>query len=75
MLSIRSWSDRRYQDTIQGNYTRTFESDVDYFGQHINGYWLERNLEIVGDTFLKFDPNTNADGIVPPPINLKEGQS
>ena len=41
----------------------------------MNGYWLERNLEIVGDTFLKFDPETNADGIVPPPINMKEGQS
>lgn len=74
LISIRSWSDRRYQDTIQQNYHRTFESDVDYFGQRINGYWLERNLEIVGDTFLKFSSETNADGIVPPTIR-KEGQS
>lgn len=41
---------------------------MDYFGQELNGYWLENNLNTIGDAFLKFDPPADKDGIVPPEI-------
>ena len=71
------WDEKFLMKTLTETYDRFFNKQSDYYGANINGYWLEQNIQLVGNTFLAFetdfapqDVQANEDGIVEP--KLKE---
>lgn len=68
IVEFKGWYEKKYRNEISANYKRFFESKNDYYGIELNGYWLENNFNLVGDTFLEWNQKRNEDGIVPPDI-------
>lgn len=74
VIWVKSWSEKQYRDLVANNYKRLFESESEYYGRKLNGYWLETNLQLVGDTFLEFRECVKKDenGIVEPKLKQPE---
>lgn len=62
------WYEKKYLNAINTNYKRFFADKTDYYGIPLNGYWIENNYELVGDTFLGMEPKRDKNGLVPPDI-------
>lgn len=74
VIWAKSWSEKQYKDLVVNNYKRLFEAESDYYGRKLNGYWLETNLQLVGDTFLEFSDCAKKDenGIVAPALKKED---
>lgn len=70
---VRSWDEKTYLKTITDNYNRFFANKSMYYGKQLDTYWLEKNLTLVGDTFLKYEDEMKyEDGIVVPMLKQQE---
>lgn len=74
VIWVKSWSEKQYGDLVVNNYRKFFEAQSDYYGRKLNAYWLEANLQLVGDTFLEFSDCVKKDenGIVAPTLKKED---
>ncbi len=66
---VTSWTSDKYLQYCFDQYRRFYNDKSDYYGIELDGYFLERNPQLVGDSFLDFSPQRDKDGIVPPSIS------
>lgn len=72
LIWAKNWSEKRYSSVITSNYMKFFDNQCDYFGTPLNGYWLENNFSLTGDTFLRYDWQG---GIKPPQLKTEEDEA
>ena len=63
---VTSWTSDKHLQYVGDMYRKFYINRSDYYGINIEGYFLERNPELVGDTFLDFSPHPDTEGIVHP---------